>query len=192
MKALLDFQYCWDIVEEGYAELENTVVEVTLTNKENRAIKKVRKKDKRELTEQPLKKFQMRRHQRKHGEFCKNPFNESKGKKVRLQAFRVEFETSKMKVSKCTDDYVTRVKAVVNEMKRNGKTPNDVRVMEKNLHSLTHKIEYVLIGDSKGLSQISIDELVGSLQAHEHKMKQNDDTRNLEQVLQSKLSFNKS
>ncbi|KAH1098338.1 hypothetical protein J1N35_015259 [Gossypium stocksii] len=50
----------------------------------------------------------------------------------------------------------------------------------------------VAIEESKELSQISVDELVGSLQAHEHKMKQNDDTRNLDQVLQSKLSFNES
>lgn len=98
-----------------------------------------------------------------------------------------------MKPSESIDDYVIRVKAVVNEMKRNGETLDDVRVMEKLLQSLTRKFDYVLVAieESKDLSKISIDELVGSLQAHEHKMKLTDDTGNSDQVLQSKLSFNK-
>ncbi|TYH94677.1 hypothetical protein ES332_A12G056500v1 [Gossypium tomentosum] len=99
-----------------------------------------------------------------------------------------------MKPLESVDDYVIRVKAVVNEMKRNGETLDDVKVMEKNLRSLTRKFDYVVVAieESKDLSQTSIDELVGSLQAHEHKMKLNDDTGNSNQVLQSKLFFNES
>ncbi|KAK5793872.1 hypothetical protein PVK06_035039 [Gossypium arboreum] len=62
------------------------------------------------------------------GNFAKIPLMSRKGKKVRLQAFRVEFEMLKMKVSKSIDDYVTRVKAVINEMKRNEKTPDDAEI----------------------------------------------------------------
>ncbi|KAK5837990.1 hypothetical protein PVK06_006717 [Gossypium arboreum] len=83
---------------------------------------------------------------------------------------------------------------MVNEMKKNGETLDDVRVMEKILRSLTRKFDYMVVAieGSKDLSQISIDELVGSFQAHKHKMKQNDDTENSDQVLQNKLSFNES
>ena len=75
-------------------------------------------------------------------------------------------------------DYVSRVKAVANEMKRNGETLGEVRVMEKILRSLTRKFDYVVvvIEESKDLSQMTIDELVGSLQAKEYKMKQNKET----------------
>ncbi|KAL8156643.1 hypothetical protein AgCh_001649 [Apium graveolens] len=71
-----------------------------------------------------------------------------KVKKVRLQVLRGEFENLKMK--------------------RNGESLDDVRVMEKLLRSLTRKFDYVVssIEESKILFTISIDELVGSLQAH--------------------------
>ncbi|KAE8697130.1 Glycerol-3-phosphate dehydrogenase [Hibiscus syriacus] len=56
----------------------------------------------------------------------------------------------------------------------------------------TRKFDYVVVAieESKDLSQISIDELVGSLQAHKQKMTQNEDYENLEQALQSKMNVN--
>ncbi|GMJ04997.1 hypothetical protein HRI_004168900 [Hibiscus trionum] len=97
-----------------------------------------------------------------------------------------------MKGTESIDDYVNRLKAVANEMKRNGEALDEVRVMEKILRSLARKFDYVVmaIEESKDLTQMSIDELVGSLQAHEQKMKLNEESKNLEQVLQSKLHVN--
>ena len=97
-----------------------------------------------------------------------------------------------MKSSKSINDHVTRLKMVANEMKRNGETLDDVWVMEKLLLSLTRKFDYVVttIEESKDLSMIFIDELVVSLQAHKQRMNQNDDTRKLEHILQSKVSIN--
>ncbi|XP_055822092.1 uncharacterized protein LOC129890594 [Solanum dulcamara] len=62
--------------------------------------------------------------------------------------------------------------------------------MEKILRLLARKFNYVVVAieESKDLSQISFDELVGSLQAHEQKMKQSDDSKSVDQALQSKLS----
>ncbi|XP_074352329.1 uncharacterized protein LOC141691492 [Apium graveolens] len=83
---------------------------------------------------------------------------------------------------------------MTNEMKRNGESLDDVRVMEKLLCSQTRKFDYVVtsIEESKDLSIISIDEIVGSLQAHEQRMNQYDDASYLEKVLQSKVSIGDS
>ncbi|XP_074374408.1 uncharacterized protein LOC141714811 [Apium graveolens] len=96
-----------------------------------------------------------------------------------------------MKNSENIGEFVTRLKAVTNEMKRNGESLDDVRVMEKLLRSLMRKFDYVVtsIEESKDLSTISIDELVGSLQAHEQRMNQYDDANHLEKALQSKVSI---
>lgn len=94
----------------------------------------------------------------------------------------------KMKISENISEYATRLKTVANEMKRNGETLTNVRVMEKLPRSLTRKFDYVVIAieESKDFSLISIDELVGSLQVHELRMNQNDDTSHSEKALQSK------
>lgn len=54
-----------------------------------------------------------------------------KVKKVRLQVLRGEFENIKMTASENIGEYVTHLKTVINEMKRNGKSLDDVRVIEK-------------------------------------------------------------
>ncbi|GMJ04808.1 hypothetical protein HRI_004150000 [Hibiscus trionum] len=77
-------------------------------------------------------------------------------------------------------------------MKRNGETLGEVRVMEKILRSLVRKFDYVVVAieESKDLTQMTIDELVRSLQAYEHKIKLNEESENMEQDLQSKLHIN--
>ena len=114
-----------------------------------------------------------------------------KVKKVRLQVLRGEFENIKMKTSESIGEYVKCLKTVSNEMKKIDKSLDDVWVMEKLLRSLTRKFDYVVtfIEESKDLSSISNDELMGSLQAHEQRMNQYDDTNYLEKALQSKISI---
>ncbi|XP_074323433.1 uncharacterized protein LOC141660352 [Apium graveolens] len=79
-------------------------------------------------------------------------------------------------------------------MKRNRESLDDVQVMEKLFRLLTRKFDYVVtsIEESKDLSTISIDELVGSLQSHEQRMNQYDDASHLEKALQSKVSIGDS
>ena len=59
--------------------------------------------------------------------------------------------------------------ALVNQMKSNGETISDVQIMEKILRTSTKKFEYKVtaIDESKDFEAMTLDELMGSLQAHE-------------------------
>ncbi|XP_074369254.1 uncharacterized protein LOC141710582 [Apium graveolens] len=181
MKVLLGSYDNWKIVKNGFNKPADTVAVAALPNVEKTLLKEIRKKDKKRS-----------KTTKKAWEILQKSFlGVEKVKKVRLQVLRGEFENLKMKTYENIGEFVTRLKAVTNEMKRNGESLDDVRVMEKLLRSLTRKFDYVVssIEESKDLSTISIDELVGSVQAHEQRMNQYDDASHLEKTLQSKVSI---
>ncbi|XP_074356486.1 uncharacterized protein LOC141696211 [Apium graveolens] len=202
MKVLLGSYDNWDIVESGFIKPADAAAEVALPNAEKTALKESRKKDKKALytifqgvDESTFEKILDAKTEKEAWEILQKIFQGvKKVKKVRLQVLRGEFENIKMKASENIGKYATRLKTVTNEMKRNGESLDDVRVMEKLLRSLTRKFDYVVtsIEESEDLSTISIDELVGSLQAHEQRMNQYDDTSHLEKALQSKVSIGES
>ncbi|XP_060210562.1 uncharacterized protein LOC132637498 [Lycium barbarum] len=83
-----------------------------------------------------------------------------KVKKVRLQTLRGKFELLQMKESESVPDYISRVLVFVNQMKRY---------------------------ESKDLDTMTIEKLMGSLQAHAEKLKK-PKQESVEQALQAKLS----
>ena len=110
-------------------------------------------------------------------------------KQVRLQTLRGELESMKMKELENVSDYITCVQTVANQLNRNREMLPETRVVEKILRSLTDNFENVVyaIEESKDLVKFTVDELVGSLEAHEQRKKKKEDP--LDQALQTKASI---
>ncbi|XP_070014193.1 uncharacterized protein [Nicotiana sylvestris] len=92
-----------------------------------------------------------------------------------------------MKESECISDYCSKVKDVVNQLRRYEKYIEDVCVVEKILRTL---FGFVVcdIEEFKYLDSMMVDQLEGSLQAHEEKIKMRQE-ESLEQFLTTQASF---
>ena len=108
---------------------------------------------------------------------------------MHLQTLRGELESMKMKESENVFDYITRVQIVANNLNRKGEMLPETRVVEKILRSLTDNFENVVcvIEELKDLGKFTVNELVGSLEAHEQRKKKKEET--LDQALQTKASI---
>ncbi|GAU34810.1 hypothetical protein TSUD_394360 [Trifolium subterraneum] len=92
-----------------------------------------------------------------------------------------------MKEGELISDHFSRVLTVTNNLKRNGEKYDDVRIMEKVLRSLDPKFEHIItvIEETKDLEAMTIEQILGSLQAYEERKKKKEDIE--EQVLKTRV-----
>ncbi|PNX94022.1 equilibrative nucleoside transporter 3-like protein [Trifolium pratense] len=96
-----------------------------------------------------------------------------------------------MEDKETVSDFFTRVAKIVNEMKACGETVTSSMRVEKILRSLSPRFDYVVaaIEEYKDLDSMKVEELQGSLEAHEQRMNQrNSDKSKGEIALQAQQS----
>ena len=99
-----------------------------------------------------------------------------------------------MKDSDSIDSFFTHAMGIVNQIRSYGETLGDQKVVEKILRSLPNKFDsrIAAIEESKDLSLLSIDELMGSLLSHEQRLNHFGTTSSLENTFKTQLSFGRS
>ncbi|XP_070031302.1 uncharacterized protein [Nicotiana tomentosiformis] len=85
----------------------------------------------------------------------------NKVRKVKLKTLRADFEVLKMKKSECISHYYSKVKVVMNQLRRYREEIEDFHVVEKILFTLTPKFDFVVcaIEESKNLDSMMAEQL---------------------------------
>ncbi|KAL0322228.1 UNVERIFIED_CONTAM: hypothetical protein Scaly_2519200 [Sesamum calycinum] len=96
----------------------------------------------------------------------------------------------KMKDSETIDEYYTKVRELVNQLKAYGEDIPEKRVVEKLLISVTEKYDPIVttIEETKDITTLTVTELVGSLEAYEKRRSRREEN-SLENAFQSKLNM---
>eukprot|EP00253_Pinus_taeda_P010642 PITA_10642 len=176
MKTLFFSQDLWDFVEDGYTEQDAHTLDGWSQDQRNQ-LKENRNKDSKAL-------FLI--HQEVHDSIFPRLVGVTKSKEawdalqkgsdkvkiVKLQSLKREFETLCMKSSKFIQYFLTRVMGIVNEIRSYGEYLKDQKIVEKILRSLHAKFDGVVVAidESNYLTQLSVNELMGSLQSHEERI----------------------
>ncbi|KAJ4723525.1 Retrovirus-related Pol polyprotein from transposon TNT 1-94 [Melia azedarach] len=181
MKALLGAQDVWKVVEKGYNEPRDDVAISVLTQAQRDTLKDSRKRDKKALyviyqalDDDAFEKISNAISAKQAWDKLQTSYKGvEEVKKVRLQTLRGEFETLYMKEGESIVNYFSRIEAIFNQLKRNGEKLSEVRIMEKILRSMDSKFDHIVttIEETKDLEEMTIDQLQGSLQAYEKKIK---------------------
>ena len=82
-----------------------------------------------------------------------------------MQTLCAEFEAAHMNDGETISNYFSQLLVIVNHLKSNGESIEDIHVVEKILRSLANKFKHVVVAikESKDLEILSIEELMGSL-----------------------------
>ena len=195
MRTLLLSQGLWNIVEEGYKTYEEGEV---LMPDQKKALAKDQMTDAKALfliqqgvAESLFSRIIAAKTSKEAWDKLREEFQGSaKIVAVKIQTLRRQFQNLQMRESEKVKDYFSRVIEVINQMRTYGEEINDQKIVEKILISLPEKYEYIIaaIEESKDLSTLTVQQLMSSLESHEERKLQRQES-SIESAFRSKLSF---
>ncbi|XP_019432269.1 PREDICTED: uncharacterized protein LOC109339311 [Lupinus angustifolius] len=188
MKAIMGFQELEDIVEEGYQEIDEASTEQQRT-----AYKENRKRDCKAMClihqcvdEAHFEKIAAARSSHEAWQILqKSNKGAEQLKKVRLQTMRRKYELMEMEMSERIAQFFNRVISLTNQMKACGEVIKDQAIIEKVLRTLTPNFDHIVVAieESKNLAELKIEELQGSLEAHEQRLIERSTEKSTNQAL---------
>ncbi|XP_027191822.1 uncharacterized protein [Cicer arietinum] len=175
LKAILGYQDVMNIVEEGYSPLVvNAIDAQKLTHKENK------KKDCKAMVilhqsvDPPHFEKNSRATNSKEAweilEKCNAGAEQLK--KVRLQTMRRQYELMQMDENERVSEFFNRILILTNSMKSCGEVISDLTIVEKILRTPTPRFDHIVVAieESRKIDTVKIEELQGSLEAHEQRL----------------------
>ncbi|KAG9440556.1 hypothetical protein H6P81_020721 [Aristolochia fimbriata] len=178
MLILFASQEWLELVEEDYKEPEKDKAQ---TSEDQKIQKELKKKDMKALAKTSKEAWD---------NLDETYRGEITVQKVKLQFLRLQFENLKMNSTESISEYFERLMVLADQMEDNGETVNNQRLVEKALISVNKKFQPKVsaIEEFKDLSKVTLNSLLGSLQAYEIRLKDDDEEETV-QALQSQLTL---
>lgn len=116
-----------------------------------------------------------------------------KVKKARAQTLKIEFETTIMKETEQLDDFCARLSGVVTNIRALGEPVEETYVVKKLLRAVPSKFLQIAsaIEQFGNLDTMSVEEVVGSLKAHEERLKGQTQSNGGQQLLLTEAEWMK-
>ncbi|CAJ2662467.1 unnamed protein product [Trifolium pratense] len=193
MKSLFGAQECLEVVVNEYDELG-----ANPTNDQRNTYKENKKKDCKALfyiqqncDAQHFEKISKSTKSKEAWDILEGYHDGgTKVKKVKLQAFRRQYESMVMEEDQKVSDFFSKLLALVHQMQNCGETVTDEMVVEKVLRSLTPNFDNVVIAIEyvKDTATMKIEELQSALEAHEIKVLSRGSEKKEQQALQAQTN----
>ncbi|KAK2434416.1 sister chromatid cohesion protein SCC4 [Trifolium repens] len=190
MKSLFGAQDCYDVVLSGYEELTENP-----NDAQRNAFKEIKKKDYKALfyiqqnvDSQHFEKIAKATTSKEAWDILQAYHDGGeKVKQVKLQSYRKSYEMMQMEDDQKVSDYFSKLLAVVHQMQTCGENITDRMVVEKVLRSLNQKFDFIVVAiqESHDISEMKIEALQSSLEAHELIVINRNSERTTQQAMQA-------
>ncbi|KAI5340827.1 hypothetical protein L3X38_020101 [Prunus dulcis] len=175
----------WDIVENGYEQSVKKEEGEALTTAQKLALEENVAKDAKALgliqgavSDDIFPRIALKESAKEAWEILQQEFRgDKKVRSVKLQAFRKEFEYTRMHDDESLYAYVTKLLELVNQMKDYGEELTDQRIVQKLLISLSREYDSIaeVIEETKDTESIGVQEVIGSLKSHEQRLQRHNE-----------------